>query len=252
MFVEIDGVRINYEIAGEGEPLLLLHGWGGSTQSFSPVVDYFKGKFKVISLEFPGFGKSQIPNTVWSIKDYAECTLKFIVKLNLKNPILLGHSFGGRVIIYLLGNKMLEAKKVILVDSAGIKPKRPVSYYLKVYSFKLIKNILRCPLWKSKTGKIIERARSFFGSNDYKQADPMLRQIMVTVVNEDLKHLLPNINVSTLLIWGENDKATPVKDGKVMEKLIPDAGLVVLKEAGHFSYLEKRVEFNIIADKFLS
>ncbi len=251
MDIHIKGLKTNYEIWGEGKELVMLHGWGANTNSFKPLVDYFSKFFKVILFDFPGFGKTSVPRDVWGIEDYSAFTVEFLEKLEVKNPILLGHSFGGRVIIHMLGNKKIHAQKVILVDSAGIKPKRSLYYYLKVYSFKFVKNVLQIPMWREKTKALLQRSREFFGSRDYKNADGILRSIMVKVVNEDLKRFLPHIEVPTLLIWGEMDESTPLRDGKFMEKRIPDAGLVVLKGAGHFSYLDRTHEFNVIAHHFL-
>jgi pimeloyl-ACP methyl ester carboxylesterase len=251
MKVTIKGLTTNYEISGEGKEILMLHGWGARIESFKPLVDYFSQFFKVVTLDFPGFGKTSTPKEVWGIEDYSDFTAEFIGKLGIKNPILLGHSFGGRVIIHMLGNNKIEAEKVILVDSAGIKPRRNLYYYLKVYSFKLVKNVLLFPLWSKKTQDLLNKARDFFGSKDYKNSDGILRSIMVKVVNEDLKRFLPHIDVPTLLIWGEMDQATPLRDGKLMEKKIPDAGLVVLAGAGHFSYLDRPNEFIVIVHHFL-
>ncbi len=251
MYINLCGLQINYETYGEGKELILLHGWGANIQSLNPIILELSTSFKVIALDFPGFGKSQTPKTVWGISDYARLVKELIDRLSIDKPIILGHSFGGRVIIYLTGKFKVSAHKLILVDSAGIKPKRSIKYYYKVFMFKTFKNIVKLIFPKDKAEKIIENSKKKHGSSDYKNASGILRQIMVKTVNEDLMKYMPKIGAPTLLIWGENDTATPVSDGKIMEKLIPDAGLVVLKNAGHFSYLEKSYEFNLIVKNFL-
>lgn len=252
MYINIDNLNINYEISGQGKDVLVLHGWGANINVMRPITSFLSNYFRVVSLDFPGFGLSQEPATPWSVYDYAEFTQKFINAIGLNCPVLIGHSFGGRVIICLAGKMGLDVSKIILVDSAGIKPKKSLKYYFKVYTFKAVKNILKLPLFGHNSDKLIEKARQKFGSADYKNVSGVMRQTMVKVVNEDLTQFLPDIRVPTLLIWGENDTATPLRDAKIMEKLIPDSGLVVLKNAGHFSFIDKTYEFNTIVYNFLS
>ncbi len=249
MEITIDGLKINYETSGEGKDILILHGWGVNIGTVRPIIKALDPYFKVWALDLPGFGGSAVPPEDWDVYSYADFIVKFAGKVGISNPILIGHSFGGRISIILAAKKMLDINKMILTGSAGVKPKHGADYYLKVYSYKLMKKAARCIGAFSKTAE--EKIKGMFGSEDYKNANPVMRKIMVKVVNEDLTYLMPDIKASTLLIWGENDDATPVSDGKLMEKLIPDAGLVVLSGAGHFSYLDKPGDFNVIANKFL-
>ena len=99
---------------------------------------------------------------------------------------------------------------------------------------------------------MLNRYRGKVGSSDYKQASSKMRAIMSRVVNEDLCHLMPKIKAPTLLIWGENDTATPISDAKKMESLIPDAGLVSFAGVGHYSFLENPHGFSAVLQSFLS
>ena len=90
-----------------------------------------------------------------------------------------------------------------------------------------------------------------FGSQDYKDSEGIMRQTMVKVINDDLSHLLPLIKAPSLLIWGENDQDTPVYMGQEMEKAIPDSGLVIIKGAGHYSYLDNYDQFRAVIKVFL-
>jgi pimeloyl-ACP methyl ester carboxylesterase len=167
---------------------------------------------------------------------------------SIARPALMGHSFGGRVsIVYASRN---EVSRVVLVDAAGIKPKRPLRYYWKVYTFKTMKWLCNTFLPKGKAQAIIDRRRAGAGSSDYNNASPMMRAILSKVVNEDLKHLMPRIKAPTLLFWGNMDTATPLSDAKTMEKLIPDAGLVVAHGTGHFSFLESPGLFTAVIKNF--
>lgn len=163
--------------------------------------------------------------------------------------MLIGHSYGGRIAIVYASERPVG--KVILVDSAGIKPRRSLRYYFKVYSFKAAKKLLPLFLGKEKAGEIIDRMRGKAGSADYNAASPVMRRIMSTSVNQDLRHLLPSIGAPTLLIWGENDTATPLRDAKIMEKMIPDAGLVLYEGCGHYSFLERPGQTAAVIKSFL-
>jgi pimeloyl-ACP methyl ester carboxylesterase len=249
----LNNIDLNYEIAGEDnvETVILLHGWGANLKTMFPISKHLSKKYKVYSIDLPGFGKSSEPNSGYTVSDYAKIVLKFIEIMNLDNPTLIGHSFGGRVIIKMTGEFGYSPKNIILIDSAGIRPKRSINYYLKVYSFKATKGVMKLFYSKEKYEKTVATLRLKAGSPDYKAASETMKQVFVNVVNEDLKSYLPKITVPTLLIWGENDKDTPVKDAKIFDKLIPDSGLIVLKGAGHFSYLDKLDEFVVIVSKFM-
>ena len=249
MFIDIDGLNINYIDEGEGKNVLLLHGWGGSIQTMMPIFNVLKDRFRVVTLDLPGFGKSSLPEVPWNSYDYAECISKFIQQLKLKDLILFGHSHGGRISI-ILASKYNIVKKLILIDSAGLIPKRKVSYYVKVYWFKLLKKMYLMLPAKNKQAKLAEFYKKF-GSKDYREAEGVMRQTMVKVINDNLMDLLKLIKAPTLLIWGENDEDTPLYMGKIMENEIPDSGLVVLKGAGHYSYVDNYSQFRAVINVFL-
>lgn len=242
--------RLHYTDCGEGHPILLLHGWGCNTDTFNAIRPFLEARFRVLTVDFAGFGQSDEPKEVWGVEEYTRSVEALAKAEGVENPILIGHSFGGRVsIVYASRNKV---QKVMLVDAAGVKPRRSLTYYRKVYTFKLLKRLLPLAVGKVRAEKIIEKRRAKAGSSDYSQATPMMRAILSKVVNEDLCHLMPHIKAPTLLYWGERDTATPLADAKRMEKLIPDAGLVTVAGAGHFSFLENTPLFLRVAESFLN
>jgi pimeloyl-ACP methyl ester carboxylesterase len=251
-FINILGLKICYDEVGpeNGAPILIMHGWGCNRQTVASIRDILSSKMRVICIDLPGHGLSDEPHEVWGVYEYTNLIEKFIDALKLKNPVLLGHSFGGRISILL--SSRCNVNKVILVDSAGIKPRRKLKYHLKVYSFKLFRNILPFIIGKKRGEKIINKWRKKAGSSDYAQASPMMRAILSKAVNEDLKAVMPNIKSPTLLIWGEEDTATPLSDAKIMEKLIPDAGLVSFKGCGHYSFLDNPFGFKTVLTNFLN
>lgn len=251
MEVEINKKRIYYEEEGEGYPIILLHGWLTDLKTMKPLADNLKQKFKIYNIDIIGFGKSDLPDEPMKTDDYGNFLKDFIEILNIKKPILIGHSNGGRIIINSVGRGIVNPQKIILIDSAGLKPKRKLKYYIKVYTFKFGKNALNC-LPNTKTIKELrEKLFKKFSSDDYKNSPEVLRRTMSIIINEDQRKYLPNIKVPTLLIWGENDTATPLNDAKEMEKTIPDAGLVKYSNSGHFSYLENLQNCNIVINEFL-
>jgi pimeloyl-ACP methyl ester carboxylesterase len=249
-FFTYNGIRLHYEDCGEGHPILLLHGWGCNATTFNAIRPFLEARFRVLTVDFAGFGQSDEPSEVWGVEEYTRSIEALAQAEGVENPILIGHSFGGRVsIVYASRNKV---QKVMLVDAAGVKPKRSLNYYRKVYTFKFIKKLLPLFVGKTRADKIIEQRRAKAGSSDYSQASPKMRAILSKVVNEDLCHLMPKIAAPTLLFWGENDTATPLADAKKMEKLIPDAGLVTVAGAGHYAFLESTPLFLRVAESFLS
>lgn len=256
MQVTLNEGNVHYTVSGAGRPVILLHGWGASAKAFDPICAFLEKHFTTYALDLPGFGDSPEPPAPWGLAEYTALVHAFIKHFNLEKPILIGHSFGGRIIIKLAGGESpLGAPpplgKIVLIDSAGIRPRRSLSYHVRVRSFKTIRCILELPILRSFSTGLLQRARAHFGSSDYRNASDIMRQAMVKAVNEDLTHLLPNIKSSTLLIWGEADTATPITDARLMEKQIPDAGLVVFKGAGHWAYLERLGEFLVVLDSFL-
>lgn len=247
MFIEINGLKISYQFAGEGETVVLLHGWGAESKSFTPIFQWLSRSHKVYALDLPGFGLSEPPLTGWNATDYARFLTAFFDKLGIDKAHLIGHSYGGRISIVMAAEVPESVAKLILVNSAGLK-RRNSKYYMRVSLSKIGHVLRRCGTFgKNWADALSERA----GSTDYRNAGTM-RATLVKSVNQDLRPLLPKIEASTLLIWGENDKDTPVSFGKIMAKEIPDAALVILKNAGHFSYLDQFPRFREHVTNFLT
>lgn len=245
----INDISLHYTVTGEGPDMILMHGWGCQSTTLASIEKVASEHCRVFNLDFPGFGQSSEPAEVWGIEEYTALLEKFVKSVDISNPILLGHSFGGRVgLLYASRNKV---SKLILVDAAGVKPRRSLKYYYKVYTYKLGCKTLNLFLGKEKAQKHIDKMRAKRGSSDYNNASMMMKRILSKVVNEDLKHVMPLIKAPTLLIWGENDTATPIGDAKIMEKLIPNAGLVSFSGCGHYSFLDNPIQFAAVLRSFL-
>ena len=259
MNIDIDGLKINYRDEGQGPLLILLHGWGSNVDLFDGIFRFASKKYHVVGMDMPGFGKSDEPAEPWEVSDFVDFVIHFVKKLfpDEKEIMFLGHSMGGRVIIKMIGTKSEEElgfkiPRVILTDSAGIKPVPSGKQSSKTKRYKFYKNIL------IKTGiaklfpDTLENLKKKFGSADYAAASPVMRNSLVKVVNEDLAPYMPKVTMPALLIWGDQDTATPLSDGQQMEKLMPEAGLAVIPGAGHYSFLDNQYMFNKILGSFLN
>ena len=234
---------INYIDYGTNKKgvIVLLHGWGQNIEMMDMLGHPFEKDFRIIVLDFPGFGKTPEPDSFWSTTDYANCLHDFLTNLKVKNPILIGHSFGGRVSISYAS--IYGAKKVVLL-SAQFRPNKNKKPNLKVKIYKLVKKI---PCLK----KLTNYLRNKWGSSDYKNASEIIRGSLVKIVNEDLTNYAKNIKCPTLLIYGELDKDVPLKEAQDLEKLIEDAGLIKYENAHHYAYLENLNQTIAILHNFL-
>jgi pimeloyl-ACP methyl ester carboxylesterase len=247
-YLEIDGITVRYQAGGQGPQVLLLHGWGGSIESFTPVYSDLMRSYTVYAFDFPGFGASSLPPTPWGSADYARLTLRMMDLLELVKPHMIAHSFGGQVAITLAATRPDRVGKLILVGSAGLRVGRRPAVRLK-------RSAARVGKWlAAHAGWIGEKLRNGIyrrvQSQDYANAGP-LRATLVKVVNEDVRELLPRIQSPTLLVWGEQDRDVPLTAARLMARAIPDTQMVVLEHAGHFSYLDQFGRFRLIIGRFL-
>jgi pimeloyl-ACP methyl ester carboxylesterase len=254
--VQINGMNINYYDRGSGDApgaVVFLHGWGTDHRSFLRFLEGLSGYYRVIAPDLPGFGGSAEPPSGWSVSDYADFVEDFLKSLGISEAIMIGHSFGGRVVIKLASRAgVIRITKAVLVDSAGIRPKGTFKKELRSRFYRAVKRVISLEAVCKKYPLLLEKWRMKNSSADYRNATPRMRECLVKAVNEDLTRHLPDIACPTLLIWGERDAATPLADAGTMERLIPDAGLVVLKDAGHYSFLDQSFVFGKVLDSFLN
>ena len=246
MVKKIDGISVNYIDEGEGETVLLLHGWGANITLYQSIVDTLKQGRRVLALDMPGFGKTPEPERPWCVDDYVDFVLKFILSFNLEKFSVEVDSFGGRVFFKMNAKENLPftIERAVLIDSAGILPKKTVGQKVSLRCYKIGRAFMSTKVMHFLYPDAVEDMRRKRGSSDYNSATPLMRDTLVKVVNEDLEPLIHLVKCPTLLIWGDLDTATPIEDARRMEELIADAGLVVCEGAGHFSYAEQPVKAN--------
>ena len=238
MKINIKDIDINYIQYGSGKDIILLHGWGQNIEMMKPIGDNFSDKFRITILDLPGFGNSKEPQSPWTIGDYSDMLEIFVREVGIVKPIVIGHSFGGRLAIRYSANNPID--KLVLFGAPCIRIEEELPL-----SVKLLKLMKKIPLLK----EFGEYMKQYIGSRDYKAASPIMRQTLVSVVNEDLSNYAKKIEEPTLLIWGQNDTEAPVEDAKELEKIMIDGALIILPGT-HYAYLENLASVVEILKKF--
>ena len=238
MKININNLNIHYIQYGEGKDIILLHGWGQNIEMMKPLGDNFSDRFRVTILDLPGFGESEEPKETWTIDKYEELLEEFIKELKIKKPIVIGHSFGGRLAIRYSARNPID--KLVLFGSPCIRVNEELPLHVKI-----LKGLKKIPGLNS----FGEYMKKYIGSRDYKAASPIMRQTLVEVVNEDLSKYAREIEEPTLLIWGDHDDEAPLNEAQELEKIMIDAALVVLPGT-HYAYLENLPQVVNILNNF--
>ncbi len=249
---EILGIATHALLAGPelGTPVLLLHGWGASSALMQPVASRLAARgWRTITPDLPGFGASGLPPAVWGVPEYARWALALLDALQVPSAHLIGHSFGGRISLMLGAEHAARIGRIVLVDSAGIPPRRQLAGQIRLRTYKAARAALERLGQRGRADALRAWYGRRYGSSDYQSAGP-LREVFVRVVNHDLSEIATRVQRPTLLVWGERDEDTPLWQGRALEQRIPDSGLVVLEGAGHYSYLEQPDRFVTIVDHF--
>lgn len=237
--------------SGSGDPLLLLHGWGASRKLFEQLVAHAGNGHRVIAPDLPGFGDTPPPERPFCVDDYVDWVVSLMDSRSVAACDIVAHSFGGRVAIKLAAQYPERVRRLLLTDAAGVRPSRSLRYHARVAGFRTARWLAQAGVLPAALARRMQQVTASAGSPDYQRATGVMRDTFVRVVNEDLRTFLPGISHPVLLVWGEVDTETPLGDGKLMERLLPNGVLVVLEGCGHFAYLEEPARFARIMDAFL-
>jgi len=253
LFYEKNGIKLYYEIHGQEESqnkIVILPGWGNHRETFYPLINKLMPIGTIYIIDLLGFGNSPFPQKTLTIYDYTLLIKEWMEYLNIDSPTIICHSFGGRLGILLSGYYHVPTRQLVLIDSAGIKPKKTIFKKLKTMWYRILKGLGNLLPKKIKT-----RYRAYlfsrFASKDYQNLKENERETFKNIVNEDLSYYLEDISVPTLILWGEKDIDTPIQDGKTMESKIEDAALISFSRGTHFSYLEYKEQINNIIYTFV-
>lgn len=238
--MEINNININYTIYGNNkkDTIVLLHGWGQNIDMMKPIGNYLEDDYQILIIDLPGFGNSEEPKYAWSILDYVKAVHEMLDNLEIKNPIMMGHSFGGK--IALLYASIYDVKKLVIFAA-------PINHNHKVSTkSKILKSLKKLPMMD----KIGESMKKYIGSTDYKKSSPVMREILVNHLSTDIYEDLSNIKASTLIIWGENDVTVNPSVAYEIDSKIKDSGVVMLPGT-HYAYLENLNRVIDILNSFL-
>ncbi|HMM26877.1 MAG TPA: alpha/beta hydrolase [Aggregatilineaceae bacterium] len=247
----IEGLSVGTAVIGEGRPVVALHGWGGAIRSFWPVAEQLTPRgYQVHVLDLPGFGASDLPPAPWGVRDYSRFVRDYLDAARLECADLLGHSFGGRISLVLAAEHPDRVRKLVLASSAGIPTTPSASQRLRTAGAQAVRDTLDRLGLDGLRARLQHRYHERYASEDYRNAGP-LRETFLRVISEDLTPFAQRVQAPTVLIWGDQDADTPLWQGRRLEALIPDAGLIVFQGAGHFAYLERLLDYVRIVDHFL-
>jgi len=238
-------------VNGDGIPVLMLHGWGANITLMQPLAERLAPLgYTIYLFDMPGFGQTPPPPSAWGVPDYAACVIDALNTLNVSQVHLIGHSFGGRIGLVLGAEHPDRILKMALIDSAGVPDKPNPSTQARLTVYKSIRD----GLYKIGAKGLADNLRGWYGkrygSSDFNAVSGVMRETFVKVVNQDLTPFAARVKASTILLWGEDDQETPLWQAKILEKTIPDAGLITFPGAGHYSYLEHPAETVRILDHF--
>ncbi len=231
----INGYNLHFEQVGKGRNVVFLHGWGADTSAFLFVAKAIASDYCATVIDFAGFGKSDMPPCDYTVKDYARDVILLLDSLKIDSAIFVGHSFGGRVCIELATHFPARVTSIVLIDSAGLKPRRNLKYYLKVITHKLLK----CLGFKG-----------LKGSSDYQALPSTMRQTFKNVIAYHQNDLISSISCPTAIFWGVSDKDTPLYMFNYLKSNVPNNEAFILK-GGHFSYAEDYSTFLPIFKAYL-
>lgn len=218
--------QLNIYVEGNGQAMILLHGWGQNYKMMEPIYECFKKQYRVCNLDLPGFGYSQELEKAYTIHDYVD-TIKAVVKeYELENPIIIAHSFGARIAFYYAS--LFPVSYLVLTGAAGVKPIRHWDYYIKVYTYKLLKKM---------------HLSFIMGSSDYRQANEVMKRTLVNIVNEEALDVIDKIKVPILLVWGEEDTQTPLYMAHKMMETNQNCSLIIFEKDDHFAYYHQMSRF---------
>lgn len=243
MLVEVSGVLFHYRVKGSGGvPVLLLHGWGRDASYWDLLVDSLSGcDCSFYSVDLPGFGLSAPPPEVWGVEGYAGFLCGWMESIRpMAEWVVVGHSFGGKVALCL--GRWYPVRRLVLLASAGVVAHKSWSIRFRNSLLRFIKRVLKLTVRTDLADRILEQYRTRYGSSDYRAAQGIMRAVLVRAVSEDVTSWLPEVQMPVLLIWGEQDSATPLVSAKLMQQLLSKARLVILKGVGHDLMAERPLE----------
>ena len=237
--IVIRGIPVFYRDKGEGETILILHGWPSSSNSWKTVQDdLVHAGFRVVVPDLPGFGKTPEPPHAWGVVDYMEFVRSFKDELGLHPRALVGHSFGGRIAIFYAMRYAHDLPALVLIDAAGVFRHARTRIKLFVGVTKIGDYIMRFPFLRFLRPLVRALLYRIARRRDYVATNGVMRETFKRVIGESMRPHLPHITAPTLILWGGKDRLTPLSDARIINDEIPISTLKVFPRAGHSINLE--------------
>ncbi len=227
-------------IAGDGKPLIMLHGFMSCKEAFSAQIKFFVSRYRVYVPDLTGFGENSFMSYPYSLNDYLNEFFELVALTGQSEVPVIAHSFGCRIAFKALAESCVISQAV-LVGAAGLKPRRTLRYRAKKMCYRALK-----PFVKKKSLE-----KKFF-SSDYNSLSPVMKQSFKLVLGESFDGKLQNVKAPVLAVFGENDKETPPYFADRIEKSVKGAQKYIMKGCGHFCFAERPREFNLIVNEFLN
>ena len=246
----VDSLLTNYRKTGQGKAVVMLHGWGDDSSTFGELAASISSKYSVLALDLPGFGGTQAPTEAWSLSDYAKFVSAWLSKIDVKEvEAIVGHSFGGAVSIVAVAAGVIKPRKLILLASAGVRLKRS----LRLRALRAGAKLGKLPLYLLPANKAKKIKIYFYGKiGSDMMLRPDMRRTFVKTIKEDLREAAGHIKTPSLLIYGEEDRETPLNDGRLLHQAIKGSKLESIEEAGHFVHHQKPDQIAQLVLDFLS
>ena len=217
---------------------MLLHGYLSSKEAFTAQMEYFSKFYRVTAIDFLGFGHTMALTKPFSVDDYAQWLKDVMLKLRIKKPHVIAHSFGCRVAIKAASEDAQLFDKIVLTGPAGIIVNRGFKYKCKVRLYRLVRRFFP---------RFAERR---FGSKEYRSLPPMMKESYKKIVNQDLRDCAAKVKNQVLIVQGESDGVTTMQEAKVYERALVNGRLVTMP-GGHFAFVERPIIFNLTVEEFL-
>lgn len=248
MNIVVDDLLTHYEVQGSGRPVLLLHGWGDSLAGLAGLAKSLATEYKVISLDLPGFGTTQPSVNVWSLDNYALFVKNFLTKIDVFPSAVVGHSNGGALAIRAIASGELTPEKLVLLAASGIRTGQSARRLaLKVVA----KTGNAATVWLSKSTRQKLRKKLYGAVGSDLLVVEHLQETFKQTVRQDVQADAAQLQLPTLLIFADQDKAVPVADGHTYQKLIKDSRLEIIAGASHFVHLDEPLKVSNLIKDFL-
>jgi pimeloyl-ACP methyl ester carboxylesterase len=248
MQIVVNQLLTTYQRTGKGKLVLMLHGWGDTSRGLQDLQSVLATRFDVLVLDLPGFGGTQAPAAAWGLSEYASFVAAVIDKLKAKPYAIIGHSNGGAIAIRGLANGTLQAEKLVLLASAGIRNQYNGRNLVLRVAAKTGKALTK-PLPKTLQKKLRAKAYQTIGS-DMLVAEHM-QETFKRVVTDDVQADTLHVTIPSLLVYGYDDTATPLHYGELLQAGLRHSELHVVARAGHFVHLDQPVEVTDLIERFL-